>query len=260
MTDLVALGQSGLWLRTGGAALAIDPYLSNSVQAHHASDAAAWGRAFAPPLAAGAVRVDAVACTHAHDDHCDPDTLRPLLAANPRALVYGPGPVVDVLRRAGLEPQARRTFAGRPIDVAPGLRLTAIPSAHYDFEPDASGEPAYVGFVVEAGDLTLYHAGDSLVYDGLAERLAAWRIDVACLPVNGRSADREARGITGNMDAAEAAALARRIGARLTVPLHNDLFPANSADWADVERAFAGVPLRRLAPGETMALGPGVPA
>ena len=253
--ELTYLGQSGVLVHAPHAVVAIDPCLSDSVEAAHPADHTLWRRAFPPPLQPLDLRVDAICCTHAHDDHCDPGTLQPLLRADPRPLVFGPPAVAEQLARWGLHDRARAIPVGTRQAIAGDVFVTPIPSAHYEFDLDASGQPSYVGFVVEAGGRTVYHAGDTLAYEGLAAALGRWRFDALLLPVNGRSAAREARGITGNMHPAEAAALAAALGGPPIVPLHNDLFPANSLPWSEVGAAFAGIAWRRLMPGERLTVG-----
>jgi L-ascorbate 6-phosphate lactonase len=76
---------------------------------------------------------------------------------------------------------------------------------------------------------TLYHAGDTIVTRELIDALDDRCIDVALLPSNGRDYFREEQDITGNMNANEAIALARRIGARLVIPYHWDGFAGNTS-------------------------------
>jgi len=83
------------------------------------------------------------------------------------------------------------------------------------------------------------------VTDSLRAALAPLDIDVALLPINGRTHYREAQELVGNMDARDAVALATEIGASMLVPIHWDLFPANS-EWPGlaVDAAVeAGAPL-----------------
>ena len=81
--------------------------------------------------------------------------------------------------------------------------------------------------------------------DGLRAALAPLRIDVALLPINGRTHYREADGLVGNMDERDAVALATEIGASMLVPIHWDLFEGNT-EWPGraVDAAVeAGAPL-----------------
>ena len=102
-----------------------------------------------------------------------------------------------------------------------------------------------MGFVFDSGGLSIYHAGDTIPYDGLAGRLRELSVDVALLPINGRDARREALDIVGNLDADEAAALAVEAGVDVVVPMYYDMFPANLGDPAalvsTVERAGSNV-------------------
>ena len=90
-----------------------------------------------------------------------------------------------------------------------------------------------------AANRRLYHAGDTIVTDALRAALAP-RIDVALLPINGRDAERESRGIVGNMDAAEAVELALEIGASTLVPYHWDGFAGNTVPPGATVDAAAG--------------------
>ena len=51
----------------------------------------------------------------------------------------------------------------------------------------------YLGYVLDTPDGRVYHAGDTLRWDGQAELLRRHRVDLALLPINGRDAEREAR-------------------------------------------------------------------
>jgi L-ascorbate 6-phosphate lactonase len=140
---------------------------------------------------------------------------------------------------------------------AHGFRLRAIPSAHEGLDTDAFGRHLYLGFVIEAEGLRLYHSGDSLVYPGLAERLGDMRFDVLFLPINGRD---PARGVPGNMSAAEAVDLAARVRPRYVVPHHYDMFTFNTVPIAAFEsearRLPEGVEARILRCGERWEITP----
>ncbi|MEO8493966.1 MAG: MBL fold metallo-hydrolase, partial [Planctomycetota bacterium] len=73
---------------------------------------------------------------------------------------------------------------------------------------------------------TIYHSGDTMLYEELVERLRAWTIDIAILPINGRAPERR---VAGNLWGREAAQLATDIGARLVIPCHYDMFEFNTA-------------------------------
>lgn len=224
-----ALGQQGYLLKGGGTVVIIDPYLSNYVEELTPELPGAFARQVpivAPPDALD--MVNAALATHYHADHCDPRTLVPLLTAAPEARMLTSYKGKETLVAAGVDPGRIEVPAiGQPVDYAYNLQVTAIPSAHYTFEPDEQGNPAFLGFIVAMNGVTLYHAGDTVIYSGLIERLKQQPIDIMCLPINGRDWFREQENLIGNMDYREAAELTAAVGASVLLPGHNDMFAGN---------------------------------
>ncbi|HUP26995.1 MAG TPA: MBL fold metallo-hydrolase [Chloroflexia bacterium] len=224
-----ALGQQGYLLKGGRDVVIIDPYLSNYVQESTPGKPEALARqvpVVVNPQELG--MVTAALSTHHHADHCDPDTLLPLLKAAPGARLLTSHTGRDVLLEHGADPaRVEVPRVETKVELGHDLSITAIPSAHYEFEPDAQGNPAYLGFIVEINGVTLYHSGDSIIYEGLVERLKAQPIDIMCLPINGRDWFREQQELLGNMDYREAAELASAVGTDVLLPGHNDMFSGN---------------------------------
>jgi L-ascorbate 6-phosphate lactonase len=218
-------GQASFAARGGGVTVLFDPFLS-----------AYDGRLHDSPLAPeGAVGIDMVLCSHEHVDHLDVPSIGAIATASPGAMFVVPTPIVDMVTEAGVP--ADRVVGIQPggsTDVA-GLAVRAVPACHgvtmddaYGFGDTLSGGLVrFVGFVLELGGVRIYHAGDTIHYAGMEDALSGPPIDVALLPINGRDAEREGRGIVGNMDHREAAWLGSRIGAGLLVPMHYDLFARN---------------------------------
>jgi L-ascorbate 6-phosphate lactonase len=265
---LWSLGQSGFVLKGHGGVAVIDPYLSNSVEEASELPHGTWARSFAPPVAPEELGcVDVLLTTHAHQDHCDRVTIEAVLGASPSGRICGPYPVRQMLNEWGIPATRVMPFPlDHPVHVG-GIEVTAVPAAHHGFDCNAAGEPAYVGYVLGFDGVRVYHAGDTLLYDGLEARLRPLRIDVALLPVNGRDAVRERLGIIGNTDAREAFWLAEAIGAPIVVPMHNDLFDVNRLPWPHVwstlETFYPHLRCHRLQPGELMTVhtwAPGVRA
>lgn len=185
--------------------------------------------------------VDLVLASHKHSDHLDPETLGELLAASPNALLVLPASLLDHALAIGLPAhRLQGTDAGKVCERA-GFHVRAIPSAHEQIDRDDQGRHLYLGYVIETEGLRLYHSGDSLAYDGLAGALGAGPFDVLFLPVNGRD---PARGVPGNMSAAEAVELARSVRTRYLVPHHYEMFTFNTVP-VETFRSEA----RRLPPG-----------
>ena len=124
------------------------------------------------------------------------------------------------------------------------MTIDVIPSAHETLKVNARGEHHFLGFILRLGRLTLYHAGDCVVHDGQAERLRARKIDLALLPVNGRSDRLSARGIPGNMTFDEARKLCLAAGIGAMMPHHFGMFAFNTVEAAELQRQAA-----RPAPG-----------
>jgi L-ascorbate 6-phosphate lactonase len=252
---LWGLGQSGFVMKGGETIVYIDPYLSGQVGEGGRTASGRRPRQFPPPLSPGeATNAQWVFCTHDHHDHTDPETLGPLAHVSPHARFIGPSSSREVFRSLAISDDC---ILVPPIDAPQTfgpLTFTAIPAAHYDLERDAQGGYLYLGFILHLNGVTLYHAGDTILYDGLVERLRQSVIDIACLPVNGRDGWRERRGMIGNLDGREAAELAATIGADVLIPMHNDLFAANHvtpAVLADcLDRTYPRQKYHWLQPGE----------
>jgi L-ascorbate metabolism protein UlaG (beta-lactamase superfamily) len=99
----------------------------------------------------------------------------------------------------------------------------------------------------------LYHSGDTRPYDGLAERLAGFNLDIGLLPINGWAAERR---VQGNLDIREAVDLGLASGMRLVVPHHFDMFRFNTGDPEAFGAAARerGLPVRILRLGERLTL------
>jgi L-ascorbate metabolism protein UlaG (beta-lactamase superfamily) len=219
------LGQAGFIIRTPSTTALIDPFL-----------APYEGRGYESGLRpADASGVDLVLCTHEHVDHFDDASAPAIAEASPQAVFVVPTPIVDMVTEAGIAPdRVIGMQPGDPIDLA-GVRIRAVRAMHgltmqdaYGFGEQLSGGLIrFLGYVIDAEDVRVYHAGDTIHYDGMHETLRDLAIDVAMIPINGRDAEREARGIVGNLSEREAAHLAAAISAGTVIPMHYDLFARN---------------------------------
>ena len=180
--------------------------------------------------------------SHKHSDHLDPGTILGLLASSPRARLVLPAALLEHAQAMGVPAalHGRGSVAGDTLrDARSGFVIRAVPAAHEALDTDPLGRHLYLGFVIEAEGLRMYHSGDSLAYDGLAGWLGTDRFDVLFLPINGRDA---ARGVPGNMSAAEAVALAAAVRPRFVVPHHYDMFTFNTVPVAHFEAEARKLP------------------
>lgn len=226
------LRQSGFLLQWNGRHLLLDPYLTDSLTKKYAGTSTPHVSMTALPVRPEQLNfIDVVTCSHTHTDHLDPETLLPLQRVNPGLTLIAPEAEWDVIEKklSARGPATLGLDQGRSIDIG-GFRITAVASAHEDVALDAAGRCRFLGYVIEFGKFAIYHSGDTILHPNLVESLRPFRIDVALLPINGRSPQ---RGVAGNLTAQEAAGLGRDIGARIVIPCHYDMFAFNTAPVAE---------------------------
>ena len=216
------LGQHSYVVRLGGTVIYIDPYLTGSK----------W-RLVAPVIDARDVAdADIVTGSHDHTDHIDREALPALASASPGATFVVPKAVArKVSEGTGVPPDRFSPLnAGDKITVK-GVTISAVPAAHEFLDIDeTTGLYPYLGYVFEGNGVTIYHSGDTCIYEGMHGILREWSIDVAFIPINGRDARRYSSGCIGNMTYQEAADISGALGFGLTIPAHYDMFQGNSID------------------------------
>lgn len=195
------LGQSGYLLKTASSEIIIDPYLSDSV-----NRVAGRPRLLSVPIKPEEIRCTAVICTHDHLDHLDPDTVARIDVGQLFVTTSGGK---ETLRSLGRE-NVIAMSEGESVKLG-DFELTAVFADH---------TVEAFGVIVKADGVTLYFSGDTLYNERLFE-VAKYRPDVTFICINGR---------LGNMTAREALDTAGRIGAKLNIPNHYDMFASNAED------------------------------
>lgn len=221
------LGQSGFLVKFRDHHLLLDPYLSESLTKKYSTTDKPHVRMTRNPIEPGRLDfTDVVTSTHEHTDHFDAATLVPLKQNNPNLRL-----VLPAANRASAIEQLQGNGEwligmndGEQCEVA-GFRFDAVPAAHETIERDAHGQSKYLGYMVRFGSFSVYHSGDTVRYEGMAELLRPFQIDVALLPINGRRPERR---VQGNLWGREAAQLAKDIGAKLVIPCHYEMFEFNT--------------------------------
>ena len=245
------LGQASVILKLAGKIVYIDPYLSPDPRRHTPP-------AFTPEEATNA---DLVLGTHNHTDHIDPGAIGAIATASPKATVIVPRAVADKVIDLGVPAERLVGLNADETHRLDNVTITAITSKHEFFDRTKDGLYPYLGYVIQSHASGVYHAGDTVNYDGLLTRLQHFPLDVVFLPINGRDAARFRRNCIGNLTYQEAVDLAGELDVRLAVPLHYDMFAANSEDpdkfvdylnakWPRVRSWVGSV-------GETVELDPG---
>ncbi|MGH9536771.1 MAG: MBL fold metallo-hydrolase [Terriglobales bacterium] len=245
------LGQSGFLLQWQGIHVLLDPYLSDSLTKKYSQTDKPHVRMTELVVDPAQLSfVDVVTSSHNHTDHLDGETLGTILKRNPPPkLVIAESNRNFVAERLGIDSSIPAGLDdGATIEVA-GIRFSGVASAHETVERDQQGRARFLGYVVRFGEWVVYHSGDTIRYPGMAEKLRAFGVQVALLPINGRAPERR---VPGNLSGPEAAQLANDMGARMVIPCHFEMFEFNTASpdefVAECERL--GQPCRVLRCGE----------
>ncbi len=233
MAALFYVGQVGFIIKCRDKYILIDGYLSDYVDRNCSSELVKWVRRYPAPICAEELDfIDYVFCTHSHFDHADPDTLSKLAKVNTKAKYIVSKAIEDVIESYGV---AKSDIIGVKCDEEVTLdgdfKVTAIPAAHEELHQDDNGNYLEVGFKIEMGNITLFHAGDGCPYQGLEERIKG--SDILIMPVNGRDYYRRFEcDIIGCFDSKEAITIAKRVDAKLLIPCHIDLYDVNELNPA----------------------------
>ncbi len=260
---LTWLGHSTVVIELAGVRLLTDPLLRRRTGPLVRSDTAPDWRHWHDP--------DAVLLSHLHHDHADLASLRRL----------GGAPVLSGLGN-------RDWLAGRGLTVAsPAARPEPSDAGHVNTADDDAwwtvpkprpGRPGSQGgvvsvrlvkavhesrrmphrpndthgFLVRSADLVVYFAGDTALYDEMADLadLAGRAIDVAVLPIGGWGPVLS----NGHLGPATAAEAAARIGARAVLPVHYGTlhlwgWPGPFLGWKQAPLASFIRDVREVAPG-----------
>ncbi len=245
------LGQLSFVLKGQAATLAFDLYLSD-----YPGNVT---RAYPPPAPPEEMRaLDIVFCTHEHIDHFDPWTLKPLVAASPDAVFVMPEVCVPLAKDVIPATRVVGTRADKPLRIK-GVEIHPIPAAHDRLEDAESGHRCQ-GYIVRLDGVTVCHTGDTVMYDGMVERLRARQVDVLFAPIHGLDYFRTRRDIIGNLSAREAAELAAAAGVKLLIPAHWDLFAGTAENpghlFEHLARFFPEQPCHYMARGERFIYHP----
>jgi L-ascorbate metabolism protein UlaG (beta-lactamase superfamily) len=136
----------------------------------------------------------------------------------------------DTMRGFGVDDDRIHTMKGDDELHLKGIHIHAIPAKHEEFDKHPQKGYPYLSYLINIDGVMVFHAGDTIPYNGQAERLKKHRIDLAFLPVNGRDEFRHGLDLEGNFTCAEAVRFALDIDAGLTIPMHYDMFSINTAD------------------------------
>ena len=216
------LGQMGLLVKMGKTVVCIDYFASEDP-----------GRQVKPPVPADETEgIQAFLGTHNHLDHIDHEAWKIWGRRCPEAKFVFPA-----AHRAEILADGIRAENGIGLNDGESCRIGdvtvhAIAAAHefLDRDPETGLYPC-LQYIVEGNGVRIYHAGDTLRYEGMLPKLQAFgHFDAVLLPINGRDGERYRRNLIGNMTFQEAADLAGELRPGLAIPGHWDMFAGNTGD------------------------------
>ncbi len=209
-------GQNGFIFKTPeGTVASVDMYLTDSCADLLAGSGFSLSRQIPVFIAPEELDVDVYTCTHNHQDHTDPLTIRGLRNKDTSHFV-GPHPTCQVYAAEGIE-------SGRIVHAWPSCELEfgdlqirgafALPTDDSDLN--------HMGFLLRIGNgPRIYVTGDTDYTELLCE-MAKHSPDLMITCINGGF---------NNLSHWEAAELAGKIKPKAAIPCHYDMFADNSAD------------------------------
>ncbi len=248
------LGQAGFIVRAPKLTIACDLYLSDYCKKRSKLD---HTRKMPIPLEPGKLNgIDAYLITHAHIDHFDPETVGPLMEANPSMRILCPPSGRKVIDEFFKDKSSRFEIirSGVEIKLGEGVRLIALPAAHEALEKDDSGEFIAFSYLLLFDSLkkAVFFGGDTIPYPGQGAGIKAklpkgYALDMV-LPANGRDAARAKLGFKGNLTIEEAAALFKECSGSLLIPCHFGMFALNDLKEPLSEAIFERLGCKAVVP------------
>lgn len=217
-TGVTWLGHAGFLLQMGGKNILVDP------------NWALWHgpvkRVRHPTLLAPALPyIDLVLITHAHFDHLHIPSLRSIAAGQPVVVPEGVGSVVKncaFSKVIELDYWGTHDFGD--------LKVTFTPTKHWGARYIHDTYRKFGGYLIEGSGQTIFHCGDSSMFDGFKEIGKRAEIDVALMPIGAYQAP---SGRPVHMNPEEAMEAMDMMGAQHLIPMHYGTFPLGGEPIAE---------------------------
>jgi L-ascorbate metabolism protein UlaG (beta-lactamase superfamily) len=249
------IGHSSFLLQMGERKVLIDPVFSKRLVVLRRQRRPGLLVAELPPI-------DLVLLTHAHMDHLNVSSLRRVIRVTRRLTgktpeVVVPKGVEDLVSSLGFS-QVHALAWWEQVDVQ-GLRVTMTPCQHWGARMFRDTHRGYGGYVINSGNHSVYHSGDTAYFSGFHEIGARLKPQVALLPIGAYFPDSYR---TVHTSPEEAVRGFIELGAEHMVPMHYGTFRLGREPMDEplqrvkAEAARLGIngKLKILEEGETMHL------
>jgi L-ascorbate metabolism protein UlaG (beta-lactamase superfamily) len=218
------LGHAGFFAQMAGVNLVVDPnwalWHGPVKRLHHPS---LWP--------SDLPHIDLVLITHAHFDHLHLPSLRRIARGQPVIVPKGVGAIV---KRCGfgqiteLDTWDRVRYRD--------LRITLTPARHWGARMIHDTHRGFGGYLIESRERSLFHCGDSSMFDGFQEIGQRARVDIALMPIGAYLAP---SGRPVHMNPEEALDAFEMLGAKNMVPMHHNTFPLGGEPLHEPEEWLA---------------------
>ena len=226
------LGHAGFLLQIGGKNILIDPnwalWHGPVKRVKHPS-----------MLPADLPYIDLVLITHAHFDHLHLPSLRAIATGQPIIVPRGVGSIVRTCAFSSITEM--ECWSKIRFD---NLEITLTPARHWGARMIHDNYREFGGYIIRCGERSVFHCGDSSLFDGFREIGQRADIDVALMPIG---AYRAPSGREVHMNPEEALEAFDMLGADHLVPMHYGTFPLGGEPMHEpVERLLKAARTRDL--------------
>lgn len=210
------LGQTGYIFKTPeGTLVSTDMYLTNSCAEVYGNLGVDLNRRVPVLIPPDELDVDLYTCTHNHQDHTDPDTIRALRHKDTTHFI-GPHPSCEVYRAQGVE-------SGRIVPAWPACEIE-IRDVHIRGAfalPTDDTDLNHMGYIFRFGSGPVVYVTGDTDFSELLFSAAKYSPDLMITCINGGF---------NNLSHFEAAQVAGKIKPKAAIPCHYDMFPDNAVD------------------------------